>query len=42
MNLNGANLLSCLRRKSLQTDLHSPNDDDDDDESTIIIQIEGK
>ena len=31
LNLNGTNFLSCLIRKSLRTDLLSPNDDDDDD-----------
>ena len=31
-NLRGTNILSCLRRKSLRTDLLSSNDDDDDDE----------
>ena len=33
-NLSGANLLSCLRRKSLRTDLLSPNDDDDKQNQT--------
>ena len=40
--LSGANFLSCLRRKSLLTDLLSSYDDDDDDDemhSKHIIQI---
>ena len=30
-------ILSCLRRKSLQTDLLSSYDDDDDDDDTYMI-----
>ena len=32
-NLSGANFLSCVRRKSIQTDLLSSYDDDDIDDN---------